>query len=62
MFGGVTVASLYVKAAKIANSMPILQIVQIAKSTSYVESVRWGRTNPSSSATQIYARSSGFAA
>jgi hypothetical protein len=34
-----TVASLYVKVAKIILLVPILQIVQIAKSTSYVESV-----------------------
>jgi hypothetical protein len=35
---GFTVASLHVKAAKVIVLMPILQIVQIGKSTSYVES------------------------
>jgi hypothetical protein len=38
MVGGFTVASLHVKAAKVANLAPILQIVQIEKSASYVES------------------------
>jgi hypothetical protein len=38
MFGGITVASLHVKAAKVVNFMPILQIMQIVISTSYVES------------------------
>jgi hypothetical protein len=38
MQGGFTVASLHVKAAKIDNLVPILQIMQIGKSTSYVES------------------------
>jgi hypothetical protein len=47
-----TVASLHVKAAKVVYLMPILQILQIVKSTSYVESEGWGPANPSSSATQ----------
>jgi hypothetical protein len=38
MVGGFTVASLHVKAAKVVNLVPILQIVQIEKSTSCVES------------------------
>jgi hypothetical protein len=50
MQGGFTVASLHVKAAKVVDLVPILQIVQIEKSTSYVESVGCDRTNPSSSA------------
>jgi hypothetical protein len=37
--GGITVASLHVKAAKVVVLAQILQIVQIGKSTSYVESV-----------------------
>jgi hypothetical protein len=36
---GSTVASLHVKAAKVVVLRPILQIVQIEKSTSYAESV-----------------------
>ena len=40
MLGGdSTVASLHVKAAKVVDLMPILQIMQIVKSASYVESV-----------------------
>jgi hypothetical protein len=39
MFGGITVASLHVKAAKVVNLVPILQIMQIVKSAGYVESV-----------------------
>jgi hypothetical protein len=38
MVGGFTVASLHVKAAKVANLMPILQIMQIEESISYAES------------------------
>ena len=38
MFAGFTVASLHVKAAKVVDLVPILQIVQIEESTSYVES------------------------
>lgn len=39
MRGVFTVASLHVKVAKVVNFMPILQIMQIGKSISYVESV-----------------------
>jgi hypothetical protein len=39
MFGGLTVARLYVKAAKVVVLAPILQIVQVKDSTSYGESV-----------------------
>jgi hypothetical protein len=39
MEGGFTVARLHVKVAKVVSLVPILQIVQIYKSTSYVESV-----------------------
>ena len=38
MFGGFTVASLHVKAAKVVVLAPILQIVQIEESISYIES------------------------
>jgi hypothetical protein len=38
MRGGFSVASLHVKVAKVLNFTPILQIMQIVKSTSYVES------------------------
>jgi hypothetical protein len=38
MVGGFTVASLHVKVAKVVDLVPILQIMQIVESTSYVES------------------------
>jgi hypothetical protein len=37
--GGFTVASLHVKGAKVVHLVPILQIVQIEKSISYLKSV-----------------------
>jgi hypothetical protein len=39
MFGGFTVASLHVKAAKVVVLAQILQIVLIAESTTYLDSV-----------------------
>jgi hypothetical protein len=47
------VASLHVKAAKRRPFKRFLQIVQIKKSTTYVESIACGRTNPPSSAIVI---------
>ncbi|PYS07845.1 MAG: hypothetical protein DMG15_29025 [Acidobacteria bacterium] len=57
---GSTVASLRVKLAKRGRFLAILQIVQIRKSITYVQSARSGRTNPSSSVHSfiiIFARS-----
>ena len=39
MLRGFTVASLHVKVAKVVDLVPILQIMQILESASYVESV-----------------------